>query len=715
MEQSSDGMPISQRGVIPMGELPRANSPTEHSSKSDEVAQDMLQSDIPNETVRHCQNAESEEIESWLLALQAHLKKEGTPHKKIVHSFKESSSSKNQIHRWSSEENEALTQMVNKHGTKNWQTIACAIPGRTAHSCLARWKYILDPAINKEPWSQQEELRLIRAQQVYGNKWCKMVKHFPGRTNDALKEHWRGAMKRKLDSYLASGLLEHIPDLQDDVSFPQSNQSDIPKDCKAASDRNRFSSRLSTNPKLKQELTELVENANTSARKSSDLFYAKATDTHSAKISEMTMAKSQQCAGTRKKLAFLSTPVELKNVVPHETTIHCHDMESEKTGREGPLCKKNAHCIKDGSSLKIPERTKGKWLAEENEILTKMVAKHGKNWQTVASAIPGREVKQCRIRWTRSLDPAINKEDWSEQEELKLIRAHQIYGSQWLKMVKHFPGRTNHALKEHWRGRMKGKLNFYLASGLLQQVLDLEEDISVPESSQSEIPKDSVPESSQSDILKDSQGSSDRGPPSVLRTRPKSKQDLPELDGNAGTSGEETSDCICPKGPNAHSAKVSEKLMAKSKQRARARRKLDFLSTPVELKVCTAAASCQRPPLKMDQTSPVAENISPSDVCQNISQNVPSERVDAVIPLAANNHHPNYFHSPATPDPFSLEINEANASDLLVLDMSYCDGLIIDSPRYPHDSSFIYKKKLPTQNATSGIALALLHTFGSKR
>jgi hypothetical protein len=46
-----------------------------------------------------------------------------------------------------------------------------------------------------------------------------------------------------------------------------------------------------------------------------------------------------------------------------------------------------------------------------------------------------------QYRWTRSLDPAVNKEDWSEQEELKLIRAHQIYGSQWLKMVKHFPGR----------------------------------------------------------------------------------------------------------------------------------------------------------------------------------------------------------------------------------------------------------------------------------
>ncbi|XP_008645508.1 uncharacterized protein [Zea mays] len=637
MEQSSDGLPISQR---------RANSSTKHSSKSDEVAEDMLQSNIPHETVRLCQGVESEEIE-------------GPPHKKIVQNFTESSSSKNKKHRWSSEENEALKQMVKKYGTKNWRTIACAIPGRNANSCLSRWKYLLDPAINKEPWSQQEELRLIRAQQVYGNKWCKMVKHFPGRTNDALKEHWRSPMKRKLDSYLASGLLEHVPDLQDDVSFPQTqnNQSDIPKDCKAASDRNRFSSRLSTDPKLKQELTELDENA---------------------KISEMRMAKSQQCAGTRKKLAFLSTPVELKSVVPHETTKHCQDMEPEKT--EGPLCKRNSHCIKDGSSLKIPESTKGKWLAEENEILIKMVTKHGKNWQTVAFAIPGREAKQCQIRrvayhyikkkrWTRSLDPAIKKQDWSEQEDLKLIRAHQIYGSQWLKMVKHFPGRTNHALKEHWRNRIKGKLNFYLASGLLEQVPDLEEGgISVPESSQSEIPKDS-------------QGSADRsGPPPVLRAQPKSKPELPE---NAGTSGEGTSDSIRLKGPNAHPTEVSEKVLAKSKQRARARRRLDFLSTPVELKLCTAAASCQRPPQKMDQPGPVAENISPSDACQDISQNVPPERADAITPLAASNHH-----SPATPvDPFSLEMHEANASDLL--DMSYCDGLIIDSPRDPHDGSLM--------------------------
>jgi len=473
-------------------------------------------------------------------------------------------------------------------------------------------------------------------------------------------------MKRKLDSYLASGLLEQVPDLHENLSIPQSSQSDIPKDSKVSSDRIRFSSRS----KFKQNITEL--SGDTSVGESSDSIYAKAFDAHSAKVSENIIAKPQQWATAKKKLDLVSSPVKLKSDVPPETVKHHHqEIESEKT--EGPPCKKNGYCFKQGSTLKNSERTKGRWLAEEDEILTKMVTKHGlKSWQTIASAIPGRNAQQCRIRWTRSLDPAINKEDWSEQEELKLIRAHQIYGSQWLKMVKHFPGRTNHALKEHWRGRMKGKLNYYLASGMLEQIPDLQENLSVPESSHSEIPKDG-------------QGSSERNRPTSLPLRPKSKSDLSELDENAYTSEDESSDCMFPKGLDADSAKVSEKVMAKSKQRARARRKLDFLSTPVELKVCTAAASCQRPPPKMEQTIPAGDNSSPSDACQDIPQNTASERV-VVIPTAASNPH-NDVYSWAAPDPCSPEIHKANASD--PLDLSYCDDLIIDSPPYLHGSSFI--------------------------
>uniref|UniRef100_A0A0A9FY27 Uncharacterized protein n=1 Tax=Arundo donax TaxID=35708 RepID=A0A0A9FY27_ARUDO len=491
-------------------------------------------------------------------------------------------------------------------------------------------------------------------------------------------------MKRKLDLYLASGLLKQVPDLHDNLPVPKGSQSDIPKDSEVSSDRNRLSSILLINPKSEKGLTGLGENADTSVGGSSDFIYAKALDVQSAKVSERIMTKLQQRARSRKQLYSLSTPVEVKSDVPHEIAKHCQDSESKKTVEfryldyiswfqaEGPPHKKNVHCLESNS--KNPERTRYRWSAEEDEMLTRMVTKYGlKNWQTIASAIPDRNAQQCRIRWKHSLDPEINKEPWSEQEELTLIRAHQIYGNQWLKMVKHFPGRTNHALKEHWRGPMKGKLNSYLASGLLEQIPDLHEDLSVPDSSQSDIPKDS-------------EGSSDRNlMPPALPKSPKSKQEVTGEGENADSSGGESSDFIYAKGLNAHSAKVSERIIAKSKQRARARRKLDFLSTPVELKVCASAASSQRPLPKSEQMSPDTGNTSLLIVCRDIPPNVPSECVETALSRSANNH-PNDIPSSARPEPCSLDIHE-NSSDHL--DMPYCDGLMIDLPSYPHGCSFI--------------------------
>ena len=46
---------------------------------------------------------------------------------------------------------------------------------------LIRWHNHLNPAINKEAWTQEEELALIRAHQVYGNRWAELTKFLPGR------------------------------------------------------------------------------------------------------------------------------------------------------------------------------------------------------------------------------------------------------------------------------------------------------------------------------------------------------------------------------------------------------------------------------------------------------------------------------------------------------------------------------------------------------
>jgi hypothetical protein len=44
-----------------------------------------------------------------------------------------------------------------------------------------RWHNHLNPGINKDAWTQDEEIRLIHAHQTYGNKWAELTKFLPGR------------------------------------------------------------------------------------------------------------------------------------------------------------------------------------------------------------------------------------------------------------------------------------------------------------------------------------------------------------------------------------------------------------------------------------------------------------------------------------------------------------------------------------------------------
>ncbi|OMO91035.1 hypothetical protein COLO4_18691 [Corchorus olitorius] len=111
---------------------------------------------------------------------------------------------------WSKEEDELIIELVNKFGPKKWSTIAQHLPGRIGKQCRERWHNHLNPGINKEAWTQEEELALIRAHQIFGNRWAELTKFLPGRTDNAIKNHWNSSVKKKLDSYIASGLLDQF-------------------------------------------------------------------------------------------------------------------------------------------------------------------------------------------------------------------------------------------------------------------------------------------------------------------------------------------------------------------------------------------------------------------------------------------------------------------------------------------------------------------------
>ena len=86
-------------------------------------------------------------------------------------------------------EDKLLIYLYSLYGN-DWEIISQHFPNRNSRQCKDRYQTYLNPNILIGNWSKEEDELIINKYLELGNKWVKISKFFPNRTDTAIKNRF---------------------------------------------------------------------------------------------------------------------------------------------------------------------------------------------------------------------------------------------------------------------------------------------------------------------------------------------------------------------------------------------------------------------------------------------------------------------------------------------------------------------------------------------